>query len=199
MEPEKKRYREPPEGYRPPPIYQDEESTQFRFHQFLGIILVLSFLIIGSTAGSFGLFRNMMEAPCLGCLGLVPNVELEFQFDTVGGRAHPDFVLDELNSAAVFIEFTQNDEFCPPCKRMRPEVKKLEKEYGDKVIFFIININENQVTRFHQNETSVEPIVNADEDTIYATYDIENWGGGRPATPTYIIITLKLYINVSEK
>jgi thiol-disulfide isomerase/thioredoxin len=168
------------------PIYDSE--PKFKFRQFLSLIIIIGFIVIGTAAGSYGTLRDLMEAPCLGCLGLYPNIELDFTFETLDDKDHPDWILDELEDGPVFIEFTQNDENCPPCKRMRPYVHDLNEEYNDEVVFFIININEHEIARSFEGETEVESSYN--QEPIYHVYDIGLIAGGVIATPTYIIITL---------
>lgn len=175
---------------KPMPIQANEPEPTFSYRQFLGLIIVVGFLVIGTAAGSYLLLEDLMVAPCLGCLGLYPNIELEFRFETVDDLEHPEFVLDQLTEGPVFIEFTQNDENCPPCARMRPKVKELEEEYSDEIAFFIININENEKAMFFNNDEHVEPVSDSEEEEYYQVYDIEKIAGGLVATPTYIIVTI---------
>jgi thiol-disulfide isomerase/thioredoxin len=178
---------------RPRPIsspISDQESN-FKFKQKLAFIIVIGTLFIGTTAGSYGLLEELMFSPCLGCLGLYPNVELDFGFKTVEDQPHPEFILDNLSkNGPIFIEFTQNDENCPPCKRMRPKVKELEEEFSEEVYFMIINVNENEMAIKFRDEDRVEKVSDDDESEYYHVYDRKLIAGGRVATPTYIIITL---------
>ena len=188
LEKERELERKPPKA-KALPFQPDPEVQRFRFLRTLGIITVLGFLIIGTASGMYPVLESLMEAPCLGCLGLYPDVELDFTFDTVDELEHPDYVLDALkDKGPVFIEFTQNDENCPPCKRMRPYVENLEKEYKDDIYFVIININEHEMSTYFQDEHEVKAS-HADEDS-YHVYDLENIAGGRIATPTFIIVTI---------
>ena len=168
-----------------------DDPPVFKYRQFLGLILVLGFLIIGTSAGMYTSLQKAMETPCLGCLGLYPRFEIEFTFDTVDDRPHPQWILDALDDGPVFIEFTQNDINCPPCKDMRPKIAELEDEYSDKVTFFIINVNENENTKTFQGKEFVIPVTDDEETDVFITYDIENIGKGGPVTPTYIIMTLE--------
>jgi len=176
--------------FNPKPI--TDPRSPFKYHQFLGLVLVLGFLTIGGVAGNYNKLQDLMAAPCLGCLGLYPNVELEFTFDTVDGKDHADFVLDRLPDAPVFIEFTQNDENCPPCKRMRPYIAELEDEYSEHVAFYIINVNENEVYKEFKNDAQTDSILDSEEQDIYSIYDIKKIVGGPVATPTYIIVTIDM-------
>ncbi len=168
------------------PIHDEEPS--FRFSQFLGIIIIAGFLIIGGAAGTYYTLSDLMEAPCLGCLGLYPNVELNFTFETLNDKPHPDWVKDALKDGPIFIEFTQNDENCPPCARMRPYVEELNEKHNDLIVFFIININEHEVANTFKGETEITPSYT--EENAYGVYDIGLIAGGRVATPTFIIITI---------
>ena len=115
--------------------------------------------------------------------------ELDFTFETVENQPHPDIVLDELDHAPVFIEFTQNDENCPPCARLRPKVEELEEEFSDNVVFLIINVNTNEITKYYKGSKHVELISDSEESDIYSVYDLQNIAAGHVATPTFIIIT----------
>lgn len=115
--------------------------------------------------------------------------ELEFRYETANNQPHPDFVSDALKDGPVFIEFTQNDENCPACRRMRPKVAQLISDFKDKVTFCIININENTITTIFRGSEKIESISDLQEKESYAVYDIENIAGGLVATPTYIIVT----------
>ena len=113
---------------------------------------------------------------------------LEFRTDTVDNAPHPTFVKESVNESPVFIYFTQNDENCPPCARILPEFKKLIDKYSDKIIFYIININEDEIERVYKNEGGTEKISNSEQENIYNIYDVDNIVGGGPATPTFIIV-----------
>lgn len=167
--------------------YDNEPPLEYK--QFLSIILVVGFLIIGSTAGLYLVLKELMGAPCLGCLGLYPNVDLEFGFDTVENREHPDFILEALKDGPVFIEFTQNDENCPPCARMRPYIEDLEEDYNENVVFYIININEKEITKMFKNDKDINSISDSEAHEIFKVYDRGNIVGGGMATPTFIILT----------
>ncbi len=174
----------------PPPIF-DSESTS-RYPQFLGFILIIGFLIIGSAAGMYSTLQELMETPCLGCLGLYPSFEIEFTFETVDGKAHPDWVIDALDDGPVFIEFTQNDEVCKPCARMRPKVEALEREYSDTVTFIIINTWEKEFREIYKGDENIKPITKEEILAAYQSYDVENYGGDDGwATPTFVIVTLE--------
>ena len=103
-------------------------------------------------------------------------------------QPHPDFVLDALEHGPVFIEYTQNDENCPPCARMRPKVHELIDEYSDKVTFFIININEHEITKYFGDEKNVKS--SEVEEESFHVYDMGDIAGGRKATPTYVVVTI---------
>jgi thiol-disulfide isomerase/thioredoxin len=173
-----------------PVAIQDDEQI-FKYSQFLGVILVIGFIIIGTAAGSYSLLNKLNEAPCLGCLGLYPSFEIEFTFNTADGSEHPDWVRESLNEGPILIEFTQNDISCPPCARMRPKIDELIDEYQEKVKFYIINVIENEVFEAFQNIEKTKSIIDSEETRVYNIYDVENVGKGRPATPTYVIITLE--------
>jgi thiol-disulfide isomerase/thioredoxin len=122
--------------------------------------------------------------------GLYYGVEsgLEFQSDTVDGRPHPDFVKESANKAPVFIFFTQNDENCPPSKRMRPVLDQLKEDYKEDVLFYFININEYEMTKYYKGNEKVETISDSEGNEIFGVYDTGNIAGGRVATPTFVII-----------
>jgi len=144
--------------------------------QLIFLLLVILLLLVQGFSGCFGNDDGKQT-------------KMDFRFKTVDNKEHPDFVINGLKIGPVFILFTQNDEFCPPCMRMRPEVEKLIEKYEDQVVFFVININENEITKHFDDHIQSESITNFEEDSYYNIYDFEDMGGGSPATPTFIIIT----------
>jgi thiol-disulfide isomerase/thioredoxin len=169
-----------------------DEPRRFSPKQLLAIVLVIGFLVLGIAPGTYGWLQDLLDTPCLGCLGLYPKVELEgsrlpFTFDTEDDQPHPEYVMDALENGTVFIEFTQNDEVCPPCARMKPKIKDLEKKYDDRVVFIIININENELRMIH-NGSEEKKVLGSEKDSFHV-YDTGNIAFGSIATPTYFIIT----------
>jgi thiol-disulfide isomerase/thioredoxin len=143
----------------------------------IGIIIIIVVIIIIGIIGGYYLLL----------LSVTP--ELHYQYETANGQSHPDFVNDALQDGPVFIEFTQNDENCPACKRMRPKVEQLKSEFKDEVTFCIININENSIITTFRGSEKMDTISDSQERDYYAVYDIESIAGGLVATPTYVIIT----------
>ena len=127
-----------------------------------------------------------------GCFGVLDFIEPEqnFTFKTVDDQSHPKFVKDGLEDGAVFIFFTQNDENCPPCARMRPKVEELIDDFEDDVVFYIININEDEITMVYKGEENTETMSDSEINEAYHVYDLKNTAAGRTATPTFVIITL---------
>ena len=145
--------------------------------QLVSIIIIMGLLIGGVLGGAYLYVKNSSSATCLGCLGLNPFTEMKFTFKTANGADHPDFVLEKLGDKPLFIEYTQPDELCSSCKKMRPKVEDLIKNYDDEIDFIIIDVSNPSSSNYNYRDS-------------FHVYDVENIHGGNFATPTFVIITL---------
>ena len=82
----------------------------------------------------------------------------------------------------------QNDENCPPSARMKPEIEELMEKYNKKVVFYTININENEITKYYKGNKNINLINKTEQENIYRIYDTASIAGGLVATPTFIIV-----------
>lgn len=133
------------------------------------VILSIGLLAIGILANGYGETEEKAKVLCLSCLGLNPKTVLEFRFETANGEKHPDFVLKPLEDKPVFLDYSQDG--CSACDAMRPKIKELEEEYGDK-INFIGEINLDHTTQ--QKKES------------YEIYDYRK----QNSVPMFVVITL---------
>jgi len=148
-----------------PPI-----SVLMRLIQALVLCAAFALLVSGAGFGGYVLSKRVSSIVCYSCLGLEPNVEMDFTFNTVGGKNHPVFVTEKLKERPVFIHYYLPDKECPGCKEMRPIIEGLEDEYGNDVAFIHINMK----TASDEKKDSFE------------LYDIGGIGG----VPMFVIITL---------
>jgi hypothetical protein len=124
---------------------------------------------------------NIVEQTCFSCLKLDRIASLDFTFDTVDGRSHPDFILDNLTKGPVFIVYGSNS--CSACKITDSVIKQtLNLDYDDQELLFeIIDFEGYNVGFFH---------INVDEhhgeflESFY-TYDKDRQNG----VPMFVIIT----------
>lgn len=137
--------------------------------QVFTIILAFGLLIVGIGANGYQETEDRANVLCLSCLGLDPKTTLEFRFDTANGEEHPDFVTKPLENKPVFLDYSSDG--CAACDAMRPKIKELEDEYGDKITF---------VEEINLDHTSTE------KKESYELYDYKE----QRAVPLFVIITL---------
>ncbi len=73
--------------------------------------------------------------------------------------------------------------WCPPCVKEIPHIQNLQKQYGDKINFVAVTVDENpnDAKAFVKKTGITMPIYTGDIDTIAKTYDVS-------AIPVSIII-----------
>ena len=62
-------------------------------------------------------------------------------------RAHPVVAIDFWN------------QWCPPCHIIAPIIEELAKDYGGKVVFGKLNVDENQATAVKYNITAIPTLL----------------------------------------
>ncbi|MBU2564679.1 MAG: thioredoxin family protein [Candidatus Thermoplasmatota archaeon] len=138
--------------------------------QVLSLGITLTLLVSGISFGGYALSKRISSILCYSCLGLEPKSEMDFTFNTVGGKNHPVFVTEKLKEKPVFVHYYLPDKECPGCKEMRPMIEDLEDEYGKDVAFIHINMK----------------TASGEEKDSFELYDTEGFGG----VPMFVIITL---------
>ncbi|UCH72183.1 MAG: hypothetical protein JSW62_01145 [Thermoplasmatales archaeon] len=67
--------------------------------------------------------ESIVSTVCLSCIKMDPAPSLKFTFETVDGRSHPDFVLDNLTKGPIFLAFRKD--ICDGCEIMDPLVQEI--------------------------------------------------------------------------
>ncbi len=156
---------------------------------FITGIIVVSLITIGIGDMIFEhdtwdlIHGTIVSTLCLSCIKLDPVSRLEFVFETGTGEEHPEFVLENLTTGIIFIEY--RSDVCKACDDMAPIIKeifnlKFEKEdtlykrvdYLDTIVNFY-HINLDHATQIQKDSFSI--------------YDKDQVGG----VPMFVVITVK--------
>ena len=126
---------------------------------------------------------TIVSTLCLSCIKLDPVSTLDFVFETTNGAEHPKFVLENLTTGILFIEY--RSDVCKACDDMAPIIKDIfdlsfEKE---DTIYERLNYSGSIVNFYHLNLDHATPI---QIDSFYA-YDKDQRGG----VPMFVVITVK--------
>jgi len=140
---------------------------------------------------------TIVSTLCLSCIKLDPVSRLEFVFETGNGENHPEFILENLTTGIVFLEY--RSDVCKACDDMAPIIKeifnlKFEKEetlyekidyqtHHDETIVHFYHINLDHATQeqfnsfyiYDKDQVSGVPMfvvltVNYDRGTIKPCY-----------------------------
>jgi hypothetical protein len=131
--------------------------------------------------------NTIVSTLCLSCIKLDPVSRLDFVFETGNGAEHPDFVLENLTTGILFIEY--RSDVCKACDDMAPIIKeifnlKFEKEdtLYEKVNYQShhqeVLVNFYHINLDHANEIQFDS---------FAIYDKDQ----RKGVPLFAVITVK--------
>lgn len=150
------------------------------------IIVIFSLLTLSFYTNVYQEVKSsIVSTLCLSCIKLEPKTTLNFTFKTADEKQHPKFILENLTTGPIFLEYRLD--VCSACDALEPVVKEIfklnytkEKEdireevdfNGTKVVFFHINLDH---TPQYKKES-------------FDTYDIRDVNG----VPMITIITLNL-------
>ena len=128
--------------------------------KFLVAQITVILIFAGGLSGMFlstDIYENVqsriVNVLCLSCLKLEPKTIVDFVFDTANGKAHPEFLIENLTIGPVFLHFSED--VCHGCEVMHPvieeffnisfektdsvyEVKKIQ---NTSIVYFYINID----------------------------------------------------------
>jgi len=154
------------------------------------IVIQISLLLIFSFAfGGLFIFTDVyndikssiVERTCYSCLKLDKVSTLDFTFETVGNKDHPDFVLDNLTKGPVFIAYGSNS--CNACNitdAVLMDIFNVEFEFNEFVIKGV-NFDESIITFFH---------INVDEHCGEYRYSFDVYDkSNQNAVPMFVVIT----------
>lgn len=126
---------------------------------------------------------TIVSTLCLSCIKLDPVSTLEFVFETGNGEEHPEFVLENLTTGILFIEY--RSDVCKACDDMAPIIKeifhlKFEKE---DIIYERLDYKDSIVNFYHLN---LDHTTQIQKDSFYI-YDKDQVKG----VPMFVVITVK--------
>ena len=133
---------------------------------------------------------TIVSTLCLSCIKLDPVSRLDFVFETANGKNHPEFVLENLTTGPLFIEY--RTDVCLACDQMAPIVKDIfglsfEKE---DTLYKEVDYNGSTIHFYHINLDHASQI-QKDSFPIYDKDDIQG-------VPMFVLITVKYHRGIIE-
>jgi hypothetical protein len=125
---------------------------------------------------------TIVDQTCFSCIKMDPISKFEFAFETVDGKPHPGFILENLTIGPIFLSFRAD--ICTACDIMDPVIKELfGVEFGKKELFYeVINYSGADVPFVHIN---INPPYETETESFYV-YDRDR----RAGVPMFVIVTL---------
>lgn len=125
---------------------------------------------------------TIVSTLCLSCIKLDPKSNLDFIFETANEEDHPQFVLENLTTGIIFIEY--RSDVCKACDDMAPVIKDIFQLSFEKedTLYEMVNYNGTIVHFFHIN---LDHATDLQEDS-FAIYDKDNVMG----VPMFVIISV---------
>lgn len=152
--------------------------------------IALLILISGAGAGMLvytdvydEIHGTIVSTLCLSCIKLDPISRLDFVFETANGEPHPEFVLKNLTSGPLFIEY--RTDVCAACDDMAPIVKDIFDVSFEKedTLYELIDYNGSTIHFYHINLDHANKI----QKDSFPTYDKDH----RQGVPMFVLITVK--------
>ena len=151
-------------------------------------IVIIAILAIGIGemvySGTYDdIHGTIVSTLCLSCIKLDPVSRLEFVFETATGDEHPEFVLENLTTGILFIEY--RSDVCKACDDMAPIIKDIfhlsfEKE---DTLYEPLNYSGSVVNFYHINLDHATDI----QIDSFDMYDKDQ----RMGVPMFVVITVK--------
>jgi len=125
---------------------------------------------------------TIVSTLCLSCIKLDPVSRLDYVFETANGAEHPKFVLENLTTGILFIEY--RSDVCKACDDMAPIIKDIfdlsfEKE---DTLYERLNYNGSIINFFHINLDHATTI----QIESFEMYDKDQRGG----VPMFVVMTV---------
>ena len=152
----------------------------------IALLIVFSGAGIGLLANTSvynDVYNKIVTELCLSCVKLKPDTDIEYRIDTVNGKPHPDFVVENLSKGPVFI--TYRIDFCPGCDELEENlIDVLDIDFGPNDVFSkTLSLNDENFTFIHINTNRVEE--NTDLYNSRMVYDIV----GDKGNPMMVFVT----------
>jgi len=154
-------------------------------------VLQISLIIVISAAG-VGMLAytdvyehihgTIVSTLCLSCIKLDPVSRLDFVFETSNKEDHPLFVLENLTTGPIFIEY--RSDVCEACDEMAPIVKEIFEVTFEKedTLYEKVNYNSSIIHFYHIN---LDHATDLQKDS-FPIYDKDK----RQGVPMFVIITV---------
>jgi hypothetical protein len=128
---------------------------------------------------------TIVSTLCLSCIKLDPISRLDFVFETANGKNHPNFVLENLTTGPLFIEY--RTDVCAACDEMAPIVKDIFDVSFEKedTLYELVNYNGSTVHFYHINLDHATEI----QKNSFPIYDKDH----RQGVPMFVVITVKYH------
>jgi hypothetical protein len=157
--------------------------------KFFAVQITLILIFAGGLSGmllSTDIYENVqsriVKVLCLSCLKLEPKTSIDFVFDTANGKAHPNFVVENLTIGPVFLHFSED--VCHGCEVMQPVLEKFFNVSFEKTdsVYEVKNIQDTSIVYIYINIDHTSQYL---RDSLYI-YDKDNVQG----LPMFSLISL---------
>jgi len=129
-------------------------------------------------------YSNIVSVTCLSCIKLQPATNIKFSFDTNNGKAHPDFVIENLSNGPVFLAYrTIVCDFCDEMDPVLEEIFEVNYTVEDPLVVKTKEFNGTSVTFIHINKDLVS-------DDLKNTQAIYANKGQETLVPMFTVITV---------
>lgn len=159
-------------------------------NKIAAIQLSLIILIVG-VGGSMLLYTDIYDdihdtivsTLCLSCIKLDPVSRLDFVFETANEEDHSEFVLENLTTGPLFIEY--RSDVCKACDDMAPIVKDIFKVSFEKeeTLYKLVNYSGTNIHFYHINLDHASGL----QKDSFPIYDKDR----RAGVPMFVVITVK--------
>ena len=160
--------------------------------------LQISLLVLISIGGAAVFYYDVYDdihdtivsTLCLSCIKLDPISNLEFTFETGNNEPHAEFVLKNLTTGIVFIEY--RTDVCAACDDMAPIVKDIFKVSFEKedTLYKEVNYNGTTVHFYHIN---LDHATQEQKDS-FPVYDKDV----RQGVPMFVVATVNYHRGLIE-
>jgi len=162
-------------------------------------VLQISLVLVISGVG-LGLFAftdiyddihgTIVSTLCLSCIKLDPVSNLDFVFGTANEEDYPSFILENLTTGPVFIEY--RSDVCAACDEMAHIIKEIFKVSFEKedTLYETVDYNKSTIHFYHINLDHATQI----QKDSFPIYDKDH----RKGVPMFVMITVNYHRGTIE-